>query len=261
MVAHPRRAFNFGRFESKAKHGCRNLEAISGDLTRRSARLSSSSLDRAGRRSTKAKRSHSTRICRLLLSHLLSLARERNHVFSSRIAAHIREPFSDKFVTSLYYYIQCIIIYNIIIIYTIYTILLYTMYYYIQYIIIHNIFFSFYYQTDLRYNYDVIFIKCSLYKLNKRHALIRTTYCWCNVFFNVIIFCPCRNKPKTFAFDHCFYSLDPGVDNFASQNIVFDALGRDILDNAFQGYNACIFAYGQTGMISFPFGYCYNSEL
>lgn len=57
----------------------------------------------------------------------------------------------------------------------------------------------------------------------------------------------CRNKPKTFAFDHCFYSLDPGVESFASQDIVFDALGRDILDNAFQGYNACIFAYGQTG--------------
>ncbi|XP_057328265.1 kinesin-like protein KIF13B isoform X4 [Microplitis mediator] len=56
-----------------------------------------------------------------------------------------------------------------------------------------------------------------------------------------------RNKPKTFAFDHCFYSLDPGSENFASQDFVFDALGRDILDNAFQGYNACIFAYGQTG--------------
>ncbi|XP_070160502.1 kinesin-like protein KIF13A isoform X5 [Polyergus mexicanus] len=56
-----------------------------------------------------------------------------------------------------------------------------------------------------------------------------------------------RNKPKTFAFDHCFYSLEPGAENFASQEVVFDALGRDILDNAFQGYNACIFAYGQTG--------------
>lgn len=32
--------------------------------------------------------------------------------------------------------------------------------------------------------------------------------------------------------------------------MVFDALGRDILDNAFQGYNACIFAYGQTGKYS-----------
>ncbi|XP_012168081.1 kinesin-like protein KIF13B isoform X11 [Bombus affinis] len=56
-----------------------------------------------------------------------------------------------------------------------------------------------------------------------------------------------RSKPKTFAFDHCFYSLDPAVENFANQDVVFDALGRDILDNAFQGYNACIFAYGQTG--------------
>ncbi|KMQ90957.1 kinesin-like protein kif13a protein, partial [Lasius niger] len=55
-----------------------------------------------------------------------------------------------------------------------------------------------------------------------------------------------QNKPKTFAFDHCFYSLEPGTENFASQEVVFDALGRDILDNAFQGYNACIFAYGQT---------------
>ncbi|XP_069678556.1 kinesin-like protein KIF13A isoform X3 [Periplaneta americana] len=56
-----------------------------------------------------------------------------------------------------------------------------------------------------------------------------------------------RKQPKTFAFDHCFYSLDPSIQQFASQDIVFDCLGRDILDNAFQGYNACIFAYGQTG--------------
>ncbi|XP_049771850.1 kinesin-like protein KIF13B [Schistocerca cancellata] len=56
-----------------------------------------------------------------------------------------------------------------------------------------------------------------------------------------------RKQPKSFAFDHCFYSLDKDDANFASQEIVFDCLGRDILDNAFQGYNACIFAYGQTG--------------
>lgn len=31
------------------------------------------------------------------------------------------------------------------------------------------------------------------------------------------------------------------------QEEVFDALGNGILDNAFDGYNACIFAYGQTG--------------
>ncbi|XP_046960602.1 kinesin-like protein KIF13B isoform X2 [Vanessa cardui] len=56
-----------------------------------------------------------------------------------------------------------------------------------------------------------------------------------------------RKQPKTFAFDHCFYSLDPTLPNFASQKTVFECLGRDILDNAFEGYNACIFAYGQTG--------------
>ncbi|XP_061401257.1 kinesin-like protein KIF13B [Musca vetustissima] len=56
-----------------------------------------------------------------------------------------------------------------------------------------------------------------------------------------------RKPPKTFAFDHCFYSLNPEDEKYASQETVFDCLGRDILDNAFQGYNACIFAYGQTG--------------
>lgn len=35
---------------------------------------------------------------------------------------------------------------------------------------------------------------------------------------------------------------------FIAQENVFDALGTDILENSFEGYNACIFAYGQTGM-------------
>ena len=35
--------------------------------------------------------------------------------------------------------------------------------------------------------------------------------------------------------------------HFQNQEKVFQALGSDVLDNAFQGYNACIFAYGQTG--------------
>ncbi|XP_066259078.1 kinesin-like protein KIF13A isoform X2 [Euwallacea similis] len=56
-----------------------------------------------------------------------------------------------------------------------------------------------------------------------------------------------RKQLKTFAFDNCFSSVDPKEKGFASQEVVFDSLGRDILENAFQGYNACIFAYGQTG--------------
>ena len=56
-----------------------------------------------------------------------------------------------------------------------------------------------------------------------------------------------RKEPKTFAFDHCFNSLDPNDPPHVNQHQVFTCLGMDILDNAFQGYNACIFAYGQTG--------------
>lgn len=34
---------------------------------------------------------------------------------------------------------------------------------------------------------------------------------------------------------------------WAGQDVVFQCLGESLLDNAFMGYNACIFAYGQTG--------------
>lgn len=34
------------------------------------------------------------------------------------------------------------------------------------------------------------------------------------------------------------------------QEVVFKCLGEGILENAFQGYNACIFAYGQTGTVA-----------
>jgi len=34
------------------------------------------------------------------------------------------------------------------------------------------------------------------------------------------------------------------------QEVVFKCLGEGILENAFQGYNACIFAYGQTGTVT-----------
>ncbi|XP_064484970.1 kinesin-like protein KIF13A isoform X2 [Ornithodoros turicata] len=56
-----------------------------------------------------------------------------------------------------------------------------------------------------------------------------------------------RKHPKTFAFDHCFWSFKEEDAHYASQQKVYECLGTDILDNAFQGYNACIFAYGQTG--------------
>ncbi|XP_076306917.1 kinesin-like protein KIF13A isoform X2 [Tachypleus tridentatus] len=56
-----------------------------------------------------------------------------------------------------------------------------------------------------------------------------------------------RKQQKTFAFDHCFWSYKEADLHYASQGDVYQHLGSDILQNAFQGYNACIFAYGQTG--------------
>ncbi|RVE62598.1 hypothetical protein OJAV_G00158620 [Oryzias javanicus] len=57
-----------------------------------------------------------------------------------------------------------------------------------------------------------------------------------------------RKQPKVFAFDHCFWSMDESnIPKYAGQEVVYKCLGEGILENAFQGYNACIFAYGQTG--------------
>ncbi|KAJ5818863.1 hypothetical protein N7474_004454 [Penicillium riverlandense] len=53
--------------------------------------------------------------------------------------------------------------------------------------------------------------------------------------------------PKTFAFDRSYWSFDKDAPNYAGQDNLFDDLGMPLLDNAFGGYNNCIFAYGQTG--------------
>uniref|UniRef100_UPI00358E141F kinesin-like protein KIF13A n=1 Tax=Myxine glutinosa TaxID=7769 RepID=UPI00358E141F len=57
-----------------------------------------------------------------------------------------------------------------------------------------------------------------------------------------------KKHPKTFAFDYCFWSIhETQKEKYSGQQQVFECMGKDILENAFQGYNACIFAYGQTG--------------
>jgi ankyrin repeat protein len=54
-------------------------------------------------------------------------------------------------------------------------------------------------------------------------------------------------EDRSFAYDHSFWSLNPKDKHFATQEYVYNCLGKGLLDNAFNGYNACIFAYGQTG--------------
>ncbi|KAL9601374.1 MAG: hypothetical protein Q9219_002550 [cf. Caloplaca sp. 3 TL-2023] len=52
---------------------------------------------------------------------------------------------------------------------------------------------------------------------------------------------------KVFAFDRSYWSFNRADPHFAGQDDLFNDLGSPLLDNAFQGYNNCIFAYGQTG--------------
>ncbi|CZR68613.1 probable kinesin-II subunit [Phialocephala subalpina] len=52
---------------------------------------------------------------------------------------------------------------------------------------------------------------------------------------------------KVFAFDKSYWSFDRNAPNYAGQDDLHTDLGKPLLDNAFGGYNNCIFAYGQTG--------------
>jgi kinesin family member 1 len=52
---------------------------------------------------------------------------------------------------------------------------------------------------------------------------------------------------KVFAFDKSYWSFDRSDPHYAGQENLHNDLGKPLLDNAFQGYNNCIFAYGQTG--------------
>ncbi|KAG0189862.1 kinesin-like protein Klp8 [Apophysomyces sp. BC1034] len=52
---------------------------------------------------------------------------------------------------------------------------------------------------------------------------------------------------KAFTFDKSYWSADKTDDHYADQCLVYNDLGRELLDHAFLGYNCCIFAYGQTG--------------
>jgi hypothetical protein len=66
-------------------------------------------------------------------------------------------------------------------------------------------------------------------------------------------------EPKKFTFDASFWSHDgfeesesgymvaaPGS-RYADQRLVFNTFGKTVLDNAWEGYHCCLFAYGQTG--------------
>ncbi|XP_052578419.1 stAR-related lipid transfer protein 9 isoform X5 [Peromyscus californicus insignis] len=56
-----------------------------------------------------------------------------------------------------------------------------------------------------------------------------------------------REKVIAFGFDYCYWSVNPEDPHYASQEVVFQDLGTEVLSGAAKGYNICLFAYGQTG--------------
>ena len=53
-----------------------------------------------------------------------------------------------------------------------------------------------------------------------------------------------KNDTGTFTFDYSYWSIEFSELQYAGQDMVQTDLGRDMLGHAFNGYNTCIFAYG-----------------
>jgi len=64
-----------------------------------------------------------------------------------------------------------------------------------------------------------------------------------------------KGSKKDFAFDYSFWShdgfeiLDNGYNKaidsrYSDQQSVYEKVGKEVLENAWQGYNCCLFAYG-----------------
>ncbi|XP_015184259.1 PREDICTED: kinesin-like protein KIF14 [Polistes dominula] len=58
----------------------------------------------------------------------------------------------------------------------------------------------------------------------------------------------CETSLHKFTYDHCFASYsDSSMPKHASQEVIFNTMALPLIQNAFEGYNVCLFAYGQTG--------------
>ncbi|KAJ8942952.1 hypothetical protein NQ314_009865 [Rhamnusium bicolor] len=56
-----------------------------------------------------------------------------------------------------------------------------------------------------------------------------------------------KDAQKSFNFDYSYWSHEEADPAFSSQIVVYKDIGEEMLQHSFDGYNVCIFAYGQTG--------------
>ena len=92
---------------------------------------------------------------------------------------------------------------------------------------------------------------------NQREIDLNSTLC-VKMEDNKTILKDSNNESRDFIYDYSFWSHDgfhinengliiSDNENFSDQKKVFDLVGKEILDNAWDGYHCCLFAYGQTG--------------
>ena len=48
-----------------------------------------------------------------------------------------------------------------------------------------------------------------------------------------------------FVYDYSIWSCDPKDPHYVGQEKLYEMMGRPLLNSAFEGYNTCLFAYGQ----------------
>ena len=48
-----------------------------------------------------------------------------------------------------------------------------------------------------------------------------------------------------FNYDYSIWSFDPEDPNYVDQEKLYKLMGQPLLNSAFEGYNTCLFAYGQ----------------
>lgn len=69
-----------------------------------------------------------------------------------------------------------------------------------------------------------------------------------------------EGPPKSFSFDHSYWSFDKKDSNYAGQQRLYDDLGVELLNHSFNGYNTCIVAckFAETTV---PENGSYNNEI
>ena len=92
---------------------------------------------------------------------------------------------------------------------------------------------------------------------NQREKDLRSKLC-VKMNNNTTILYNTTGKERSFTFDHSFWShnayneeedgyLRPKGKRYADQAVVYEKVGKQVLNNALGGFHCCLFAYGQTG--------------